>query len=350
MNHAASLPLLRRRPRPGRVLLALAVAALLLAVTTACSGDDAETLTVYSGRSEQLIGPLLQRFTDETGIEVEVKYGDSAELALLIEQEGDRSPADVFISQSPGATSYVAVLGRLQALPTEILDRVPTGERAADGTWVGLTGRVRVLVYDADRVDPATIPPSVLDLTDPAFRGQVAVAPSNGSFQDFVSAMRAELGDDVAQDWLDGMAANDAPAYANNVAIVEAVGRGEVPMGLVNHYYNERAQAEDPGLESENHFFPDGDVGSLLIVAAGGVLGTSDSAETAERLLAFLLSEPAQQYFADETFEYPLVAEVPAPADLPPLASLDVDTVDFDQLGGDLAGTIEMIQQSGLDD
>jgi iron(III) transport system substrate-binding protein len=332
------------------VLAALAVGGLLVALAGACSDGGGETLTVYSGRSEQLIGPLLDRFADETGIDVEVKYGDSAELALLIEQEGDRSPADVFISQSPGATSYLDGLGRLRDLPTETLERVPADARSGDGTWVGLTGRVRVLVYDTGRVDPDTIPPSVLDLTDPAFRGRVAVAPSNGSFQDFVTAMRAELGDDAARAWLDGMAANDSPAYANNVAIVEAVGRGEVPMGLVNHYYNERARAEDPGVATENHYFPNGDIGSLLIVAAGGVVDTSDAVEAGDRLLAFLLSEPSQQYFADETFEYPLVVGIPAAGDLPPLASLDVGTVDYDQLGGDLAGTIEMIQRSGLDD
>ncbi len=340
------------RPRTARIRLALpvVVVALLVGSLTACSSGDDETLTVYSGRSEELIQPLLDRFSEETGIEVDVKYGDSAELALLIEQEGDSSPADVFISQSPGATSYLDGLGRLDALPAEVLDRVPEGERSAAGSWVGLTGRVRVLVYDTDQVDPTTIPPSVLDLTDPAYRGQVAVAPSNGSFQDFVSAMRAELGDDVAQQWLDGMAANDSPVYANNVAIVEAVGRGEVPMGLVNHYYNERAKAEDPAVDSENHLFPDGDVGSLLIVSAGGVVGTSDATEDAQQLLAFLLTDDSQRYFADETLEYPLVADVPPAADLPPLATLDVDTVDFDQLGGDLAGTIEMIRQSGIDD
>jgi iron(III) transport system substrate-binding protein len=177
----------------------------------------------------------------------------------------------------------------------------------------------------------------------------VALAPSNGSFQDFVTAMRETAGDDVAAEWLAGMAANDAQAYADNTAIVQAVARGEVPLGLVNHYYAERALAEDPSLPIENVFFPDGDLGSLLIVTAAGVLEGSAQAEDAEALVQFLLAEDAQTFFSAETFEYPLAAGVPAADELPPLDSLDVATFDLDALGGGLAATLELIEASGLD-
>jgi iron(III) transport system substrate-binding protein len=270
-------------------------------------------------------------------------------MALLIDQEGDSSPADVFISQTPGATAFLASKGRLAALPQDVLDLVAPENRSDAGLWVGLSGRVRVLVYNTDDVDPETIPDSVMDLTAPEFRGRVAVAPNNGSFQDFVSAMRVQQGDDVTRAWLDGMADNDSPAYANNTAIVAAVGRGEIPMGLVNHYYNVRAKAEDPSVPSENHFFPNGDIGSLLIITATGIVNTSKNTKAAERLVRFLLSEEAQEYFATETDEYPLAAGVaPIPA-LPPLDSLDVDTVDFDDLGDQFQSTIQMIEASGLD-
>jgi len=231
-----------------------------------------------------------------------------------------------------------------------VLDLVAADNRSAAGEWVGLSGRVRVLVYNTAAVDPATLPDSVLDLTGPEYQGKVAVAPSNGSFQDFVSAMRIQHGDDVTNQWLEGMAANDSPAYANNTAIVAAVGRGEVPMGLVNHYYNVRAKAEDPSVESENYYFPNGDIGSLLIVTAAGVVNTSKNSEAAERLVRFLLTEEAQQYFATETDEYPLAAGVQPSESVPPLDSLGAATVDFDQLGAEFQSTIEMIAASGIDD
>jgi len=235
-------------------------------------------------------------------------------------------------------------------LPQDLLDLVPANDRSGAGQWVGLSGRVRVLVYNTADVDPTTLPDSVFDLTEPEYRGRVAVAPNNGSFQDFVSAMRVQEGDDATRAWLDGMAANDSPVYANNTAIVAAVSRGEVPMGLVNHYYNVRAKTEDPSIESENHYFPNGDIGSLLIITAAGIVNTSQNSEAAERLVRFLLSPEAQEYFATETDEYPLVAGVQPVDGLPSLESLDVDTVDFDQLGVEFRTTLEMIAASGLDD
>lgn len=336
-------------PRSTRSTAAMAVAALVSAAGLAACGDDRETLTIYSGRTENLIGPLLTTFSEENDVDIEVRYGDSADLALLIEQEGESSPADVFISQSPGAVGYLDELGVLGTLGEDVLGLVDPAFRAEDGSWVGMSGRVRTLVYDTATVDPADLPGSVLDLTDPRFEGQVAVAPSNGSFQDFVTALRETQGDDVAQEWLTGMAENGAPTYANNTAIVQAVGRGEVPMGLVNHYYNYRALAEDPEAGSENYFFDDGDIGNLLITTAVAQLETTDTPELADQLVQFMLQEEAQSFFSQETFEYPLAADVEPSADLPPLDGLGVATFDVDGLGGGLARTQELIGSSGLD-
>ena len=195
-------------------------------MAAACSGgDNGASLTVYSGRSENLISPLIDDFVAATGIEVAVKYAGSAELALLIDEEGDRSPADVFISQSPGAMGFLADRGLLQMIGSQQLDLVDESFRNAEGLWVGLSGRVRVLVYNKDLVDPAELPSSIFDLTDVRFKDQLGVAPGNGSFQDFVTAMRALEGETVASQWLSGIAANGAVSYANNTAIVQAVGR-----------------------------------------------------------------------------------------------------------------------------
>ena len=205
-----------------------------------------------------------------------------------------------------------------------------------------------MLVYNTDEVDPATLPESVFDLTEPQYRGQVGVAPPNGSFQDFVTAMRLETGDDETLGWLEGMAANDAVPYPNNVSIVEAVGRGEILYGIVNHYYNERARAEDPNVPSENYFFSEGDLGSLLLVTAASVVGTSDQRDVAEDLIGFLLTADAQEYFSEETKEYPLAAGVEPSSDLPSLDDIGVTRIPFDDLG-DLARTEELIDQSGIE-
>ena len=329
------------------------LAALLgLALFATACGDDggsAESITLYSGRNEELIQPLVDDFIDRTGISVEVRYGDSAELALLIQTEGDNTPADLFISQSPGALGLLAGEGRLATLGSELTSLVDAGFAAGDSTWVGITGRVRVVVYNSDLVDEADLPASVLDLVEPRYAGTVGVAPNNGSFQDFVTAMRNELGDDATRDWLVGMTENNSPNYPKNSPIVEAVGRGEIPMGLVNHYYNLRAVEADPSVASKNHFLPVDDIGSLVIVTAGAVMSSSGASEAAESLLSFLLSDDAQMTFAEQTQEYPLVAGVAAPSGLPSLDGYAAQTIDYDLLGDGLLGTINLIRESGIE-
>lgn len=341
----ASLRCMRRTRSAVGWLVTIGLAAPALG---ACSSGGDDRLVVYSGRTENLVGPLLEDFSEETGIGIDVRYGDSADLALLIDEEGDRTPADVFISQSPGAVGYLDAAGRLGALPDDVVELVPEGDAAADGSWVGLSGRVRTLVYNTDLVEPADLPASVLDLTDATYAGQVAVAPTNGSFQDFVTVLRHELGDDEARAWLDGIAAGDPPTFDNNTAIVEAVGRGEVPMGLVNHYYAFRARAEAPDLPVENHFFPDGDFGSSLLVTAASVVEGTDAGDDAERLVEFLLSDQAQEFFSEETFEYPLAGDAPPNPALPPFEEISKTRVELDELGGGLEATTAMIDESGL--
>ena len=330
-----------------RKTAAVAVALLLALASTGCSRER-DALTIYSGRTQNLIGPLLERFNQETGIAVDVKYGDSAELALLLDEEGDRTPADVFLSQSPGATGFLAGKGRLGRLEAGLLDKVDPRFRNRNGRWVGISGRQRVLVYNSRLVAEADLPDSVLDLTDDRFAGKVALAPSNGSFQDFVTAMRQLEGEAATADWLKAMAANRPRTYANNNAIVEAVSRGEVEMGLVNHYYNHRFRRENPDTPSRNHTFADGDVGALVIPSTASLLAGTDKASEAGRFVEFLLSPEAQRYFSDQTFEYPLVKGIPAAPGLPPLASLHSPDYDVDALGGGLERTVELIRSSGF--
>ncbi|HMO00902.1 MAG TPA: iron ABC transporter substrate-binding protein [Miltoncostaeaceae bacterium] len=329
-------------------VLAAVVTAVGMVVAAGCGGDDRDALTIYTGRTESLVAPLLEEFSQENDVAIDVRYGDTNDLALLIGTEGDRSPADVYWGQSPGATAYLADRDLLAPLPGELLAKVQPTFEDDDGRWVGVSGRQRVLVYNAEMVDEADLPGSVLDLTAPEYRGKVGIAPSNGSFQDFVTAMRQLRGEDDAKAWLEGMAANDSPTYANNNAIVEAVGRGEIPFGLVNHYYNFRFLEEDPGLPSRNHQFDAGDIGGLVIPSSASVLASSDRQETAQRFIAFLLEKDAQEYFAEETFEYPLADGVTAADGVPPLGSLRPPPGEQPDELGDIATTGKLIAEAGL--
>jgi iron(III) transport system substrate-binding protein len=342
------------------LVAALSLATLTLAAS-ACGSDDggqsetadelAGSVTIYSGRTEELVAPILDEFEEATGIAVEAKYGDSADLALLIEEEAAAggAKADVFLSQSPGAVGFLGQSDRLAELPADVLDLVPPEVRASDGSWVGFSGRQRVLVYNPELVSEDELPDSVFALTGAEWKGDVGVAPGNGSFQDFVTAMRATEGDEATQEWLNGLAANDPLTYPKNSAIVAAVGRGEVSVGLVNHYYHYRALAEDPSHSTANHQFAPDDPGSILIVTGAATLADSDKPRTAATLIEFLLSDSGQQYFAQETFEYPLaLGQEPAP-EIPPIEFSDVSGVDYEALGGDLGETRQMIADAGLE-
>ena len=330
-----------------RARTALVLAAFMVAsVAASCSSRDA--ITIYSGRDEALVGPILERFNEDTGIAIDVRYGDSADLALLIAEEGEDTPADVFFSQTPGAVDYLEQQDLLGTLPDDLLGRVEPGFESDEGHWIGTTARQRVLVYNQDMVSESELPASVLDLTDEQYRGRVGVAPPNGSFQDFVTALRMEVGDDGALEWLEGMAENDSPTYPDNLSIVDAVARGEIPMGLVNHYYNYRYLDENPDAPSRNYVFPNGDIGALLIASTISVLEPAQDSDQAQQLVEFLLDDDAQQFFADETFEYPLIDGIEPSDELPPLESLEAPQVDLQDLG-DLETTVTMIAESGLE-
>ncbi|MFT7598829.1 MAG: iron(III) transport system substrate-binding protein [Acidimicrobiales bacterium] len=328
----------------------LAVLAVSMLLAASCSSDsDEATVTVYSGRTENLIGPILEEFAAETGINVAVNYGESSDLALLITEEGEQTRADVFLSQSPGAVEFLDRQGLLSILPDEILELVPTTVQDDAGHWIGFSGRQRVLVYNQELVDPAELPNSVFDLTGDRWRGQLGVAPSNGSFQDFVTSMRGLVGDDDTLAWLGGLSDNDVQTYPNNNAIVAAVGRGEIEVGLVNHYYNYRFLAEDPSHPGVNHQFAIDDPGSLLIVTGAALVAGSENTEAAEQLITWLLGESAQRFFADETFEYPLVPGIEPAAGVPSAEFSAVGGIDFGDLGDGLEGTRSLITDAGLD-
>ena len=315
----------------------------------ACASSNGREVTVYSGRTENLIGPTLEAFACETGTDVSVRWGSSTELALLMAEEGDRTAADVFLSRSPGPVGFLESDGLLGTIDDDVLGLVTPDNRSVSGTWVGFSGRKRVLVHNLDAVPPAELPESVFDLTGERYRGRVAIPATNGSFVDWFTVFRDQYGTDVASRWLNDMVDNDARYYPNNRSIVEAAGRGEIDMGLVNHYYQyQEAAAAGDRHRAANHDLADDDIGSLLIITAATITAGSDNRQAANELIAYLLTAPVQSYFSQQTFEYPLAAGV-EPADvLPPLKALEIGSVDFDALGGGFAETIAIIEASGI--
>ena len=333
---------------PTRLLLAAALLTVSAAVLPACEREG-ETLTVYSGRTRSLVHPLLESFSEETGIEVRVKYASSAAIAATVLEEGDNTPADVVFLQDPGSLGALSGAGVLRRLPDSLLDKVDARFRSRKGEWAGTSGRARTVVYNTTAIDPARdLPGSIMDFTDPVWKGRLGWAPPNGSFQAFVTAMRVQLGDDVTRRWLEGIEANDARAYPNNISTVAAAARGEIDVGFVNHYYLARfLEEEGPGFGARNHFLGSGDPGALVLVAGAGILKASANAAAAERFVQYLLSESAQRYFAAETKEYPLAAGVEPEGELPPLSSLDPPDVDLSNLS-DLQGTLSLMRDVGI--
>ncbi len=328
--------------------------ASLAAVVTGCGSDaeggvDDDKLVVYSGRQEGLVKPLLEQFEKDTGIETSVRYGNTAQLAAQLIEEGDGTPADVFFSQDGGALGALTNRGRLEKLSDDVLDAVEPSFRADDGTWVGTSGRSRVIVYDPDEVPEADVPNTVFDLTDPKWKGKVGISPSNASFESFVTAIRVLRGDDAARAWLNDMKANDVQTFDNNILILNAVKEGVLPLGLINHYYFYEQVAESgmAAMKARLKFLPGGDPGALVNVAGVGVLKGSDKADQARRLVDYLLDTEAQKYFAEKTKEYPLIEGVDAVADLPALDSLQAPEIDLSDLDT-LEETIKMISDAGL--
>jgi iron(III) transport system substrate-binding protein len=337
---------------------ALAAVALLLPVLAACSSDSSSSsestessetsdLVVYSGRSEELVGPLFAEFTKATGITISARFGDSAELAAQMLEEGDRSPAQVFFSQDAGALGSVNSL--LSTLPESVTSLVAPEYRAVDNTWTGVTGRARVIAYDPESVPADQVPQSVFELTDEKWRGQVAIAPTNASFQSFVTAMRLTQGDEVTQEWLTGLVNNDVQSYEKNALILDAVDSGQVQLGLVNHYYwyEKAAEVGEENMRAQISFMAPQDPGSLVNVAGVGILKGAAENSAAIEFVQWLLSTSTQEWFVANTFEYPLVAGVASAPGLPTLDTLAGPDIELAQLA-DLPATLIMLQDVGL--
>ena len=306
------------------------------------------TLVVYSGRSESLVAPIIEQFQEATGIEVSTKYGGTGAIAATILEEGGNSPADVFFAQDPGGLGAVAQEGMFSVLPSDVTGLAPGWAQSPAGLWVGISGRARTLVYNTESLTEDDLPASIFDLTDSKWKGRLGWAPTNGSFQAMVTAMRVLWGEERTTEWLEGMKANEPGIYPKNTPQVAAAAAGEIDIGLVNHYYLHRfLQEEGDTFGARNYHPTEGGPGSLVLVAGAGILKTSQNRENAEKFLKFMLSTVGQQYFAGQTYEYPLVEGVKTNRLLTPLEEINKPEVDMADLA-DLEGTQRLLRELGI--
>ncbi len=295
------------------------------------------------------IQPVIDEFTEETGIEVKVRYGATPELAAQISEEGSNSPADIFFAQDAGGLGAVDDRGLFSPVPADILAQVDPKYRADDGGWIGVTGRVRVIVANSRNVPDAEVPTSIFAVTEPRWKGKVGIAPTNGSFEAFLTAMRVQAGEERTKQFLHDLKANDVRTYNDNALILKAVNDGEIDLGLVNHYYWFQLANEigEDKMVARNHFTVNGDPGALVNVAGVGILKSSDHQAEAARFVSFLLGPTAQTFFAEKNFEFPLASGIQPLPSLPKLTDVQSPDIDLSDLS-ELDETLAMLREAGL--
>ena len=326
------------------------VLSIILACAIVCIAQTTEELIVYSGRSKSLVDPIIKQFEKESAIKVRVKYGNTAQLALTLMEEGKKSPADLFWAQDGGALGAISKNGLFTPLHAEILSVVPKKFQAAENQdWVATSGRARVVAYSTKYLKAEDVPSSVFDLTDPKWKGRVGWAPRNASFQSFVTAMRISVGQEKTEIWLRSMKDNGTKNYPKNTPIIQALAAGDIHVGLPNHYYLLRFKKANSKFPVNQKFFESEDIGNLVNVAGIGILKNSRQSELAKKLVRYLLSPKAQQYFSSQVFEYAVTDQIIPNRQLLSLDQLirQSPAIDLGQLH-DTEGTLKLLQKVGL--
>ncbi len=353
-------------------ILAVGIAAFFL---SSCGDTAEDELVVYSGRSQGLVDPLVEDFKEQTGINIEVRYGNDAELLAVMSEEGDQSPADIYWANTTGALANASQEGKLVALPDSLTTK-PASYTSSSGEWIPVTVRFRTLAYNSNEVDPSTLPESVMDLTGmEEFDGRIGWTPTYSSFYDFMTSMRLIEGEDTAKEWLEGMQALNPKSYSSNTPMLQALAGGEIDIALTNHYYilrmkhgskgGQSADTDtdtdsdsdtsmdsgglDAGAAVETYHFTEGDVGNLAMVTGAAQLATAEDPEKAQRFLSFLLSQHAQRFAAESVHEYPVIRDIELPdymLDAEEAFELSPD-YDYEQLK-QLEGTLNLLREVGL--
>jgi len=345
---------MRSQRRPATFTVALTAITLTALTLSACGGTTATadpastTLTLYNAQPEELVQPVIEAFEATTGIAVQLRSGDDSELSNLLVQEGEASPADVFVTENSPGMSLVSDAGLLADLESVTLAQTPAQFQPTDGSWVGFAARSTVLVYNADSPAATDLPASLLDLADPAWKGRIGISPAGADFQAIVSAVIQLEGEDAAATWLAGLKSN-ARIYDGNSTVMKAVNSGEIEAGIVYHYYwyQDRAEGGDNSANVELHYFGNQDPGAFLSISGAGVLASSKHPTQAQQFVAFLTSAEGQAAIAgSKALEYTIASDAASNPALPPLGGLEPPTVDPTSLNG--PRVVALMQAAGL--
>lgn len=349
----------KHRPSATRVGIGLAItAALLVPIIAAGCGNDSgpgasekkDQLIIYSGRKEKLFLPVVKKFEEKTGIEVSIKNGKTAELASAIIEEAGNPRADIFLAQEAGMLDRLRVEKVLEPYKPENFEKIPAEFRSPDGSWTGVSGRARVIIYNEDMVKPNELPDSVFDLTDPKWKGKIAMAASTeASVIGWISSLRLQKGEKFVRDFLTDLKKNDIEVLENHTLVAKAVGKGEFAFGFVNHYYYhiEKNKSKTP----VNAIYPDqgtGDVGVLVNTSGVAILKGAKNQEAAKKFVDFLITPEAQDQFASSNYEYPTIPDVPA-HEAKPLSEFKRANVDLKTLGKEVDKTLDLLNELGFD-
>lgn len=345
---------MRQRIRDNRLIIFIRKVCLFFVAALALPslGYAGDTLVVYSGRAERLIQPVLDAFQAESDISIQMLTADSTALINRLRMEGDRTPSDVLITNDAGTLERARELQLLQTSTIPDLEKsIPSRFRAPDNSWIGLSGRLWVIVYNTAMVHPGDLS-SILDLADPKWKGNLAI-PSAGSvyLQNGVSVIRAVKGNEATTTFLRGLKDNAGSfVYGKNRQIVAAVARGEVAAGLVNHYYINRHLAQHPDAPIAPLLTDQGNQGMGVILNAAGIGITAHTKRLAQAqaLIRFLISPKGQRMFANVNKEYPLNPHVTAAPELLPLQSVQVARVPLSRLAQLRDPTMTVIEDVGL--
>ncbi len=330
-------------------VLALTV---LIGVTSCASGDgssgDANELIVYNAQHESLTQAWSDAFTKETGIKVTLRNGSDTELGNQIVAEGDRSPADVFLTENSPAMALVENAGLFADVDQTTLDQVPAKYRPSTGKWTGIAARTTVFAYNKDKLAQDQLPKSLLDLQQPEWKGRWAASPSGADFQAIVGALLVLKGEDATLEWLKGMKENFT-SYKGNNTVLKAVNSGEIPGGIIYQYYwfSDQAKTGENSANTALHYFRNEDPGAFVSISGGGVLRSTKKSEAAQRFLSFITGTTGQEVLqTGQSFEYAVASDVASNPALVPLADLDAPAIDPSSL--DSKKVSELMTEAGL--
>lgn len=327
----------------------LLLSLVLSAITLPALAED--PLVIFSGRSDKFVKPVINAFTQATGIKVIIHAGKSTGLLNKLRQEGAKSSADLYLSNDAGSLQKGTEFGLFSVLPSEISAQIPDNYRATDNTWVGLSARARVLVVNKNSSAANSIS-SVFDLADPKWKGRLGITNStNESYIAGITVYMLAVGKDKTEKWLKGMKNNvDGKVFNKHSKIVKAVASGKKDVGLVNHYYIYRHLDKYPDAPIKI-VIPDqakDGIGVAWNVAGIAIVKNTNKRKSAEKLVAFLISKAGQKQFAEANHEYPTRKGIAASPKVPVVGSFKVADVPMARLGSDRNATIDLIESVGM--